>query len=161
MMSLSRRGALGAMGGALLAPASFAEAPWPSQSFKIVVPYPPGGLTDVAGRMVGEHLQAAFGQTVIIDNKAGAGTQIGASYVAKQPTDGYTLLLATVSTLCITPVLYARPMITHTDFAGVAMLGDVTLILVGRPDLPATTPKELVALLGARPGSYTYASPGI
>jgi tripartite-type tricarboxylate transporter receptor subunit TctC len=162
-MGLSRRRALGGLGGALLAPAVIAraEAPWPSQSLKIVVPYPPGGLTDVAGRMLSDHLQTAFGQTVIVDNKAGAGTQIGASYVAKQPADGYTLLLATVSTLCITPALYAKPMITHSDFTGVAMLGDATLILVGRPDLPAANPRDLVALLGAKPGGYTYGSPGI
>ena len=105
-------------------------------SLKIVVPYPPGALTDVLGRLVGERLNAAFGQPVIVDNKAGAATQLGAAYVAKQPPDGYTLLLATVTTLCISPALYAKPLIAFTDFAGAAMLGNVTLILVCRPDLP-------------------------
>jgi tripartite-type tricarboxylate transporter receptor subunit TctC len=161
-MRTTRRRALGAMGAALLAPAvARGETPWPNQPLKIIVPYPPGGLTDVGARMVGEHLQTALGQTVIVDSKPGAGTQIGASYVAKQPADGYTLLLATVSTLCISPALYAKPMIAATDFAGVAMLGDVTLFLVVRPDLAVSNPKELVALLAAKPGGYTYASPGI
>src|SRR5262249_10233299 len=90
---------------ALLVAVSFAPSlaraqSWPSQPLKIVVPYPPGGLTDVLGRLSAERLQAAFGQPVIVDNKPGAATQLGASYVAKQPPDGYTLLLATVSTLC-------------------------------------------------------------
>ena len=95
-MTLSRRSLLAA---AALAP-SFARAQgtFPSQPIKIVVPYPPGGLTDVLGRLAGERLHAALGQPVIVDNKPGAATQLGASYVAKQPADGYTLLLATVST---------------------------------------------------------------
>jgi tripartite-type tricarboxylate transporter receptor subunit TctC len=137
------------------------DAAWPDQPIKIVVPYPPGALTDVLGRLVGEHLHAAFGQPAIIDNRAGMGTQLGASYVAKQPADGCTLLLATVSTLCISPALYARPLVTHADFAPVAKLGDVMLYLVGRPDLPAKDPRELMALAATRPGGLSYGSPGV
>jgi tripartite-type tricarboxylate transporter receptor subunit TctC len=111
--------------------------------------------------MVGERLNMAFGQPVIVDNKAGAATQLGAAYVAKQPADGYTLLLATVTTLCITPALYAKPLIVHTDFAGAAMLGNVTLILACRPDLPVADPQALVALLRSKPDGYSYGSPGI
>jgi tripartite-type tricarboxylate transporter receptor subunit TctC len=160
-MTFSRRGALLGLGGALLAPGlGRAQAGWPGQPLKIVVPYPPGALTDVLGRLVGERLNAAFGQPVMIDNKPGAATQLGAAYVAKQPADGYTLLLATVSTLCITPALYAKPLIVHTDFAGAAMLGNVVLILVCRPDLPVRDPRELVALLRAKPDGYSYGSPG-
>ena len=159
-MAASRRRALLGLG-ALLAPAAVrAQAAWPSQPIKIVVPYPPGALTDVLGRLVGERLNAAFGQPVIVDNKAGAATQLGAAYVAKQPADGYTLLLATVTTLCIAPALYAKPLIAFTDFAGAAMLGNVTLILVCRPDLPVGNPRELVALLQSKPGTYSYGSPG-
>ena len=88
----------------------------------------------------------------MIDNKPGAATQLGAAYVAKQPADGYTLLLATVSTLCITPALYAKPLIAITDFARVAMMGRVVLILVCRPDLPVADPRALVALLQGKPG---------
>ena len=159
-MAASRRGALLGLG-ALLAPGVVrAQAAWPSQPLKMVVPYPPGALTDVLGRLVGERITAAFGQPVIVDNKAGAATQLGAAYVAKQPADGYTLLLATVTTLCISPALYAKPLIAFTDFAGVAMLGNVTLILVCRPDLPVGNPRELIALLRSKPGAYTYGSPG-
>jgi tripartite-type tricarboxylate transporter receptor subunit TctC len=126
-----------------------------------VVPYPPGGLTDVVGRLVGERLQTGFGQPAVIDNKPGAATQLGASFVAKAPPDGYTLLLATVSTLCITPALYARPLINPADFAPVAMMGRVVLFLVCRPDLPVTDPKALVAMLQAKPDGYSYGSPGV
>jgi tripartite-type tricarboxylate transporter receptor subunit TctC len=145
----------------LALPAVARAQTWPSQPFRIVVPYPPGGLTDVLGRLVGERLQAAFGQPAVVDNKPGAGTQIGASLVAKAPADGHTLLLATVSTLCITPALYAKPLIHHTDFAPVAMMGRVVLFLVCRPDLPVADPKELVALLQAKPNAHAFGTPGI
>ena len=101
-MRLTRRGVLA---GTLAIPLAARAQGWPGQPIRIVVPYPPGGLTDVAARVIGERLQAAFGQPVVIDNKAGAGTQVGASFVAKQPADGYTLLLATVTTLSIVPAL--------------------------------------------------------
>jgi tripartite-type tricarboxylate transporter receptor subunit TctC len=142
-------------------PAMARAQTWPSQPFKIVVPYPPGGLTDVLGRLIGERLQTGFGQPAVIDNKPGAATQLGAAYVAKQPADGHTLLLATVSTLCITPALYAKPLIHHTDFAPVAMMGRVVLLLVCRVDLPVADPKALVAMLQAKPDGYSYGSPGV
>lgn len=155
-MALPRSRALLGLG-ALLAPAAArGQDRWPSQPIKLVVPYPPGALTDTLGRMVGERLNVAFGQPVIVDNKAGAATHLGASYVAEQPADGYTLLLATVTALCITPALYAKPLIAHTDFAGAAMLGNVTLILVCCPDLPVADPQALVALLRSKPGRYSY-----
>jgi tripartite-type tricarboxylate transporter receptor subunit TctC len=134
---------------------------WPNQPLRIVVPYPPGGLTDVLGRLVGERLQAEFGLPAVIDNKPGAATQLGASLVAKAPADGYTLLLATVSTMCITPALYAKPLIHHTDFTPVSMMGRVVLILVCRPDLAVADPKALVAMLQAKPNGYSYGSPGV
>ena len=166
---MRRRHTLLGLGGAALASLAgrphagpaFAQAAFPSQPMKIVVPYPPGGLTDVAARLIGEHLQGTLGQPVVIENKAGAGTQLGASMVAKSPADGHTLLLATVTTLCIAPALYAKPMIAVSDFAGIALLGNVTLILVARPDLPATGVRELLAMLRAKPGGYSFGSPGI
>jgi len=158
-MTLSRRTLLAAT--ALAPGLARAQGTFPSQPLKIVVPYPPGGLTDVLGRLSAERLQAAFGQPVIVDNKPGAATQLGASYVAKQPADGYTLLLATVSTLCITPALYSKPLITYPDFAPVAFMGNVILFLVCRPDLEARDPRDLVALLREKPGGYSYGSPGV
>ena len=151
-MAASRRRALLGLAALLTPGAVRAEPAWPSQPIKMVVPYPPGALTDVLGRLVGERISAAFGQPVIVDNKAGAATQLGAAYVAKQPADGYTLLLATVTTLCISPALYAKPLIAYTDFAGVAMLGNVTLILVCRPDLPVGDPQELVGPAAGQAG---------
>ena len=160
-MTFSRRGTLLGLGGVLLAPRLVqAQASWPSQPLKIVVPFPPGALTDVLGRMVAERLQTALGQSVVVDNKPGAATQVGAAYVAKQPADGYTLLIVTSTTLGIVPALYAKPLISIADFAPVAMLGNVTLYLVVRPDLAAKTMPELAALLRARPDGYSYASPG-
>ena len=149
------------LAGALALPAAARAQAWPNQPFKIVVPYPPGGLTDVLGRLIGERLQTSFGQPAVIDNKPGAATQLGAAYVAKQTADGHTLLLATVSTLCITPALYAKPLIHHTDFAPVAMMGRVVLFLVCRVDLPVADPKALVAMLQAKPDGHSYGSPGV
>jgi tripartite-type tricarboxylate transporter receptor subunit TctC len=149
------------LAGALTLPLAARAQGWPGQPFKLVVPYPPGGLTDVLGRLVGERLQAAFGQPAVIDNRPGAATQIGAASVAKAPADGTTLLLATVSTLCITPALYAKPLIHHTDFAPISMMGRVVLILVCRPDLAVGDPKALVSALQAKPDGYSYGSPGV
>src|SRR5690349_10137054 len=157
-----RRALLVAAGGAALGPSpARAQSAYPNQPIKLVVPYPPGGLTDVLGRLSGERLRDSLGQPVIVDNKPGAATQLGASYVARQPADGYTLLLATVSTLCITPALYSKPLIAYTDFAPVAFMGNVVLILVVRPGLEARDPRELVALLRQKPGGYSYGSPGV
>jgi tripartite-type tricarboxylate transporter receptor subunit TctC len=161
-MKLGRRSLLAGASLASLAATASAQASWPSQPLKIVVPYPPGGLTDVLGRLSGERLQAAFGQPVIIDNKPGAASQLGAFYVAKQPPDGYTLLLGTVSTLCITPALYAKPLTTPADFAPVAFMGNVVLFLVCRPGLKARDAAELIALLRSKQSDrYSYGSPGI
>src|SRR4051812_26817863 len=157
-MMLRRRSMIA---GAAALPVAAQAQVWPSQPFKIVVPYPPGGLTDVLGRLVGERMQTGLGQPAVIDNKPGAATQLGASMVAKAAPDGYTLLLATVSTLAITPALYAKPLIHHTDFAPVAMMGRVVLFLVCRPGLPANDPRELVGMLQAKPDGYSFGTPGV
>ena len=168
-MTIARRDALLGLGlglglgtgGTLLAPLPLrAQGAWPSQPIRVVVPFPPGGLTDVLGRLVAERLQSAFGQPAVVDNRPGAATQVGAALVAKQPADGYTLLIATSTTLGIVPALYAKPLIAVAEFAAVAMLGNVTFFLVARPDLAATTPPKLMAMLRDRPDTYSYGSPG-
>ncbi len=160
-MVLRRRETIAALGGALLAPRELrAQGAWPSQPIRVVVPFPPGALTDVLGRMVADRLQSAFGQPAMVDNRPGAVTQVGASFVARQPADGYTLLIATSTTLGIVPALYAKPLIANAEFAPVAMLGNVTFFLVARPDLIATTPPKLMAMLRDRAGAYSYGSPG-
>src|SRR5258707_13934612 len=94
---------------ALVAPVAAAQAPYPSRPIKLVVPYPPGALTDLLARAIGERLTAGLKQPVIVDNKPGAGTLVGAEFVAKQPADGYTLLMATRKTLGISTGLYRPP----------------------------------------------------
>ena len=149
-----------ALAAATLAPFGAWAVDYPDKPVHLLVPFPPGGLTDVLGRIVAERLQRALGQPFVIDNRPGAGTLIGAGIVAKAPADGYTLMVATSSTLGISPVLYENTSFRIADLVGVAMLGDVSLLLVTRPDFPAANAAELVAALRAKPGGYNFASPG-
>ena len=144
--------------GAAAAPTSAAD--YPDKPIHLLVPFPPGGLTDVLGRMVGERLRKALNQAVVVENKPGAGTLLGAGTVAKAPPDGYMLMVATSTTLGISPFLYENTPFRIGDLTGVAMLGDVTLLLVTRPDFPAANAAELVAAVRAKPGGYNFASPG-
>ena len=139
--------------------AAFA-ADYPDKPIHLLVPFPPGGLTDVLGRMVGERLRKTLNQAVVVENKPGAGTLLGAGVVAKAPPDGYMLMVATSTTLGISPFLYENTPFKIGDLTGVAMLGDVTLLLVTRPDFPAANAAELVAAVRAKPGGYNFASPG-
>jgi len=161
MNFLSRRrqflGLLGALSAASL-PALAAD--YPDKPIHLLVPFPPGGLTDVLGRMVGERLHKSLGQPVVVENRPGAGTLLAATAVAKSPPDGYTLMVATTTTLGISPALYEGNPFKISDLTGVAMLGDVTLLLVSRPDFPASNAAELVAAVRAKPGGYNFASPG-
>ena len=159
--SRSRRLALQlAIGAAASASLPAFAAEYPERPVHLLVPFPPGGLTDVLGRLVADRLQKSLGQPVVIENRPGAGTLIGAAAAAKAPPDGYTLMVATSTTLGISPVLYENTTFRIADLTGVAMLGDVTLLLVTRPDFPATNAAELVAAIRARPGGYNFASPG-
>ena len=134
-------------------------ADYPDKPVHLVVPFPPGGLTDVLGRLVAERLAKKLGQPFVVENKAGAGTLLAAGTVAKAAPDGYTLMVATSTTLGISPALYDTPF-KIADLTGVAMLGDVTLLLIARPDFPAANAAELVAAVRAKPGGYNFASPG-
>ncbi|MEO7337939.1 MAG: tripartite tricarboxylate transporter substrate binding protein [Caldimonas sp.] len=157
----SRRRALQGLLGALATAALPAfGADYPDKPIHLLVPFPPGGLTDVLGRMVGERLQKSLGQPVIVENRPGAGTLLGAGVVAKAAPDGYTLMIATSTTLGIAPSLYEGTPFRISDLTGIAMLGDVTLLLVSRPDFPASNAAELVAAVRAKPGGYNFASPG-
>src|SRR5262245_33407408 len=99
---------------------------YPSRPLRFVVPYPPGALTDVLARALGERLGAALKQSVLVENRPGAGTLVGAEMVAKAPADGYTLLMATSTTLGISPALYSKPAIDAVkDFAPVSLVGSV------------------------------------
>ena len=145
----------------LAVPAVFAQSSYPSRPLKLVVSYPPGALTDQLARAVGERLGAALKQPVIIDNKPGAGTLIGAEFVAKAPPDGYTLLIATSTTLGISPLLYQpSPIDPVKDFAPIARIGSVNFFLIANPNFPAKNVKEMLDVIKRNPGRYNYASVG-
>ena len=132
---------------------------YPGKPIRFVVPYPPGGSVDIAARGVGQKLTEAWGQAVVIDNRAGAGGNIGADFVAKSPADGYTLLMGAVATHAINPTLYGKlPYDPVKDFTPVALVVQVPNILVLNPAVPAKSVRELIELARARPGSLNFAS---
>lgn len=146
---------------AAVAPGAAAQAGYPSRPIKLVVPYPPGALTDVLARAIGERLAKGLGQPVIIDNKPGAGTLVGAEFVAKQPADGYTLLMATSTTLGISPALYQpSPINPVKDFAPISQVGTVNFFLIANPNFPAKNVREMIDAIKKNPGKYNYASVG-
>ena len=145
---------------ALVSGSAFAQA-WPSKPIKYVVPFAPGGSTDILGRTISEKLSAALGQPVVVDNKPGAGGGLGADFVAKAAPDGYTIMGGTISTHAINASLYSNlPYDPVKDFVAVTLLARVPNMLVVNPDVPAKTVAELIALMKANPGKYTFASAG-
>ena len=144
----------------LAAPAT-AQSAFPARPIKLVVPYPPGALTDLLARAIGERLGAALREPVVVENKPGAGTLVGAEFVAKQPPDGYTLLMATSTTLGISPALYRpSPIDPVRDFAPVALVGSVDFFLIANPAFPAKNVREMIDAIRRAPGKYNYASVG-
>jgi len=134
---------------------------YPARTIRIVVPFPPGGGNDVLGRMVAQRLSAKLGQSAYVDNKAGAGGNIGTKLVAHSPPDGYTLTLGHVANMAITPLLGDVGYDPLTDFAPISMVAQGFQVLVVNPKLPARTLQELVALAKSKPGALNYASAGI
>ncbi len=164
MTSTSRRrfaaAALAAM--ALAAPwaAQAQSGTYPDKPVKFVVPYPPGGGTDVIARIVQERFQAALGQPILIDNKGGAGGSVGTEIAARAAPDGYTVLF-TLSSHTINPAIFPKLSFdTVKDFEPVGTVASLPQILVANPQLPANTIAELVALAKAKPGTLAYASVG-
>ena len=159
----ARRAFLGAAlaaGATLLAPTANAQT-FPTKPIHIVVPFPPGGSTDLLARRIGEKLHAAWGQPVVVDNRPGAGGTIGSDFVAKAAPDGYTLLMGVTGTNAISGSLYPNlPYDVVKSFAPVSLVVSAPLVLVSTPSFPARTVKDVVALLKARPGSVSYGSAG-
>ncbi|MEN3296735.1 MAG: putative tricarboxylic transport rane protein [Burkholderiales bacterium] len=134
---------------------------WPAKPLKIIVPFTPGGNTDIVARMVGEGLSKTFGQPVLIENKPGAAGLLGATAVAKSPADGYTYLMGTVGTHAINAGLYSKmPYDTVKDFTPVTLVASVPNILVVPPSLPVNSVKDLIAYLKAHPDKANFASSG-
>ena len=133
---------------------------WPTKPIKLIVPYPPGGGTDVIARIVQEPLAKELGQQVIIDNRGGAGGSIGSALAAQSPSDGYTVLF-TLSSHTINPAIYTKlPFDTEKDFSSVVTVASLPQILVANPNFPAKTVKEVIEMAKAKPGSISYASVG-
>jgi tripartite-type tricarboxylate transporter receptor subunit TctC len=138
-----------------------AQPAFPSRPIRLIVPYPPGALTDLLARVIADRLGAALAHPVVVENKPGAGTLVGAEYVAKQPADGYTLLMATSTTLGISPALYRpSPVNPLRDFAPILPVGTVNFFLIANPNFPAKNISEMVETIKAAPGKYNYGSVG-
>lgn len=134
---------------------------FPSHPIKIVVPFAPGGSTDVMARIVGEGLATRLKQQVVVDNRTGAGGTIGADAVAKSPPDGYTLVMGSIGTHATNSLIYPRmPYDTEKDFEPITQVAAVSLVLVVHPSVPAKSVTELIELLKKEPGRYNYASGG-
>jgi tripartite-type tricarboxylate transporter receptor subunit TctC len=153
--------ALAASGALALAPRARSQSPYPARPVRLIVPYPPGALTDVLARAIAERVAPGLGQPVVVENKPGAGTLVGAEYVAKAAPDGYTLLMATSTTLGISPALYhPSPIDPVRDFAPIAQVGSVNFFLIANPAFPAHDVRGMIDAIKASPGKYNYASVG-
>ena len=133
--------------------------PYPAKPIRFVVPFPAGGPLDLVARSIGQELSRSWGQPVIVDNRPGAGGNIGADLVAKAPADGYTILMGAVSTHAINVTLYSKlPYDPIKDFAPITLVTSVPNVLVLHPSVPAQNVKELIALAKAKPGQLNFAS---
>lgn len=141
--------------------AAQAQAAFPERSVTLVVPFAAGGSTDVVARVIAEKMSADLGQQVIVQNVAGAGGSLGAGNVARAEPDGYTILMGTVATHALNPlILKSKPYDAEADFTPVSLLVLVPNVLVVNPELPAKSVEELLALLKAEPDKWSYASSG-
>jgi tripartite-type tricarboxylate transporter receptor subunit TctC len=146
---------------ALAAPGAFAQGPaYPAKPITMIVPFPPGGPTDLVARVLAQKIGEQMGQSILVDNRAGANGNIGAQLVAKAPADGYTILYNT-SSITLSPALYKSVSYdVQKDFAPVALVAVVPLALVVHPSIPANNVKEFVAYAKAHPGKLSYGSAG-
>jgi tripartite-type tricarboxylate transporter receptor subunit TctC len=144
---------------ALCTSAAFAQT-FPTRPIKVIVPWPPGQATDVAARMVSERLSPVLGQPLVVDNHGGAGGVIGVEMAAKAPADGYTIVAGSSGPMSISPNVQKVAFDPLKDFAPISLLAVNPFILVVNPSIPAKNVKELIALLKANPGKYSFASSG-
>ena len=139
-----------------------AQDNYPSHPVRLIIPFAAGGPTDIVGRIMGAKMSEVLGQQFVVEDRTGAGGNIGADAVAKATPDGYTILMATVSTHAINPGLYAHmPYDPIKSFAPIGRVGVTPTLLLVNPSLPVKNVKELIALLKANPGKYTYGSSGL
>lgn len=161
---MRRRTLLGlcAFAGALCAGSVFAQTTaYPNRPIRLIIPFPPGGATDIIGRTLAQKLTTQLGQPVVVDNKPGAGGTLGSNEASKAAPDGYTLLLATNSTHSIAPLLYKNiPYSALKDFAPISEVATATNVLIVTPNLPVKDVRELIALAKAKPDALNFASSG-
>ena len=144
----------------LLVTAAAAAQTFPSKSIRVIVPFAPGGGTDILTRVISPRLGDTLGQQIVVDNRAGAGSTIGSEFVAKAPADGYTLLMVDTS-FTTNPSLYSKlPYDSARDFTPVSLLASAPVILIVHPSVPVRSVKEFVALAKAKPGQLNFASGG-
>jgi tripartite-type tricarboxylate transporter receptor subunit TctC len=160
-LSHSRRAVLAAIAAACAVPgAALAQANYPDKPVRFIVPYPPGGGTDVIARIVQERFQQTLGQPIVIENRGGAAGSLGSDLAAKAPADGYTVLF-TLSSHTINPAIYPKlPFNTVKDFEPIGTVASLPQILVANPQFPPNTVAELTALAKAKPGTLSFASVG-
>lgn len=142
--------------------AAVAQDAYPSAPIRLIVPFAPGGSTDLVGRLIAEYLGKNLGQSVVVENKGGAGGSLGAEQIARAKPDGYTLGMATVSTHGSNPAIYSNLKYdARKDFAPISNVMGVPSVFAVNPKVPANTMQEFIALAKAEPGKYTFASPGV
>lgn len=160
LKSITYRLAL-AIGCAVAVPAASLAQAYPTKPIRIFVGYAPGGTTDIIARIIGARLSETMGQPVVVENRAGAGGNIGAELVAKAAPDGHTLMLATAGTMAVNPSIYkSMPVDTVRDFAPVSLIATLPNLMVVNPKVPARTVQEFVAWAKSRPGKVFFASSG-
>ncbi|AMD44385.1 Bug family tripartite tricarboxylate transporter substrate binding protein [Bordetella holmesii] len=161
-MMLSRRQLLLASAALPLVRVARAASPWPQRPLRLIVTFPPGGASDIAARLIAPALAEHLGQSVVIENKPGAGSTLGASLVAQAPADGYTLLMSNSAPLSISPALMpARAYDPIKSFRHIAYVGAVPTAFVVRPDVPVSTLAELTAWIREQPQAVQYGSGGL
>ena len=161
---MQRRDFIASVGAGLaLAPtAGWSQDAYPTRPVKLIVPFPPGGPTDIMGRTAAKAMGDALGQSFVVENKAGAGGNIGTDAVAKAAPDGYTIGLSAISSLAIAPYLYDKlPFQVEKDFAPISLVGTTPCVIVVHPSAPFSDLKGLVAYAKANPGKLGYATSGI
>ncbi len=161
---MQRRDFIASVGAGLaLAPtAGWSQDAYPARPVKLIVPFPPGGPTDIMGRTAAKAMGDALGQSFVVENKAGAGGNIGTDAVAKAAPDGYTIGLSAISSLAIAPYLYDKlPFQVEKDFAPISLVGTTPCVIVVHPSAPFADLKGLVAYAKANPGKLGYATSGI
>jgi len=146
---------------AFLAVASGAAAQYPNRAIKLVVPFAAGGSTDLIARVVADQLRKELGQPVIVENRGGAAGALGTEEVAKSTPDGYTLAVATVSTMIVYLASHDKPNYTLESFAPITNMASMANVMTAGPSIPAKDLKEFIALAKANPGKYTYATSGV